>query len=352
MKRILLILSIAVMFFSFIGADPDARTVIGSNLPLTAKIGTSIGLETKNAAEMILEQVNAQGGLEVQGRRHILRFVYVDNQLDPEQASIAARRLVEKEKVLALIGPQGSGRAIPAGEVCNDGKTPMVSPWSTNPATTQNRPYVFRACFIDPFKALAASRFTKEKFAVNKIAILYNQEGDYSETLAKLYRYSWNTNYGDVAAKIVPQAKSLGWDKPIMGADAWGAADLWNLSDGPVAGCCFTTRYAAAGAVGKTKEFIDAYSAKYGYVPDDVAALSCDAVNIVPQSIQNAGLTGNLARDRENLRAAIASLKNFDGITGKISRFDNEGDPVKEVMVVKINSGGGFVYEAAVQPGR
>ncbi|MDR2073483.1 MAG: ABC transporter substrate-binding protein [Spirochaetaceae bacterium] len=389
MKRILLVFSTIIMLLSLTGAQPAAEIVIGINLPLTDNTGLSpVGRETKNAAEMILARIKVQGGLEIRGRRYPLRFVYVDNEMNVERAPVAARRLVEGEKVLAVIGPLGSRRAIPAGEFCNANKTPMISPWSTDPATTKGRPYVFRACFVDPFQAPAAARFTREKFNAVKTAILYSPEDNYSKTLAELYRDSWNTNYGevaawescgqsdsdfsaqlsriissgaevlylpvyyDIAARIVPQAKSLGWDKPVMGADAWGSADLWNLSEGSVAGYYFTTHYTAAGAVGKTREFIDAYRAIYGYVPGDVAALTRDAIDIVLQGIQNAGLTGNLARDRNALRNALAETAGFEGVTGKISRFDREGDPVKEVLVIKINSGGQFVYETAVQPGR
>jgi branched-chain amino acid transport system substrate-binding protein len=123
-----------------------------------------------------------------------------------------------------------------------------------------------------------------------------------------------------------------------MGSDSWGSADLISLSKGSVEGYYFTTHYAAAGAVGKTKEFIDEYNKTYGYVPDDVAALTFDAANIILQAIQDAGLTGNLQQDRDNIRAAIASIKNYEGITGKMT-FNESGDPEKDAVVVRIVNG-------------
>ncbi|MDR2073484.1 MAG: ABC transporter substrate-binding protein [Spirochaetaceae bacterium] len=385
MFRAAFVLCALALIAGFTGCGSKEPVIkIGFSIPLTGD-SPMVGEGSKNTGEIIKEQVNAAGGLEVGGKKYLLEFIYLDNELKAESAVQNVTRLIDQDQVLAVIGPQGSGRAIPAGEVCNDSKTPMVSAWSTNPTTTKDRPYVFRACFIDPFQAPVASRFTKENFGVSKVAILYNVEDDYSKTLAELYRDSWNANYGEVAAwescgqkdsnfsaqltriiasdaeilylpiyydivaKIVPQAKSLGWDKPIMGADAWGSADLWKLSDGSVAGYYFTTHYAAAGAVGKTKEFIDTYNARYGYIPDDVAALTYDAVNIVLQAIQNAGLTGNIAQDRDNLKDAIASLKNFDGITGKMN-FTPDGDPQKEAVVVRISDSGEFVFEASLAP--
>jgi branched-chain amino acid transport system substrate-binding protein len=150
---------------------------IGFSIPLTGD-SPMVGEGSKNTGEIIKEQVNGAGGIEVGGKKYLLDFIYLDNELKAESAVQTVTRLIDQDEVLAVIGPQGSGRAIPAGEVCNDSKTPMVSAWSTNPTTTKDRPYVFRACFIDPFQAPVASRFTKEKFNVAKVAILYTVEDD------------------------------------------------------------------------------------------------------------------------------------------------------------------------------
>jgi branched-chain amino acid transport system substrate-binding protein len=362
------------------GGGKENTIKIGFNIPLTGD-SPKVGEGSKYAGEIVLKHLKEQGGLDVKGTKYNVEFIYVDNELKAESAIQAAYRFIEQDKVLAIIGPQGSGRAIPAGQIANDNRTPMISAWSTNPDTTLNRPYVFRACFIDPFQAPIAAKFAKEQFKVSKAASLYNLEDDYSKTLAELFRDSWLqangpgsvvafeshgqkdqdfsaqlTNiiktdaellylptYYDLIARIVPQAQDLGWKKPIMGADAWGSADLVNLSKGTVKGYYFTTHYAAAGAVGKTKEFIDEYTTTYGYVPDDVAALTYDAINIVLQAIQNAGLTGNLQKDRDAVKDAMASLKNYAGITGNMN-FTPNGDPEKDAVVVQISDAGEFVY--------
>ncbi|WP_198429954.1 ABC transporter substrate-binding protein [Treponema primitia] len=364
------------------GGAKENTIKIGFNIPLTGD-SPKVGEGAKYAAELILKDVNAAGGLDVKGTKYKLEFVYVDNEFKAESAIQAAYRLIDQDKVLAVVGPCGSGRAIPAGQVNNESRVPMVSPWATNPAVTLNRPYVFRACILDPVQAPAAVSFAKSQFsAVTKTAILYNLEDDYCKTLAELFRDSWEKtngagsvvafesfgqkdqdfstqltrivnsgaellylpNYYNHIALIVPQAKDLGWgDKPVLGSDAWGSADLVTLSKGSVAGYYFTTHYAAAGAVGNTKAFIDQYKAAYGYTPDDVAALSYDSTRIILQAIQTAGLTGDLTKDREAIRAAIAGMKDFDGITGKMT-FDANGDPAKPAVVVRINEAGEFEY--------
>jgi branched-chain amino acid transport system substrate-binding protein len=353
---------------------------IGFNIPLTGN-SPKVGESARFAGELVKKDLEAAGGLEVNGKKYPVEFVFVDNELKPESAVQAALRLIEQDKVLAIVGPCGSGRAIPAAGACNENRTPMVSPWATNPAVTLDRPYVFRACFLDPTQAPAAVRFANSQFpGLSKVAILYNTEDDYSKGLGEIFRDIWTQSGGKVVAYesfgekdqdfstqltrivgsgaeilylpdyynhvalIVSQVKDLGWgDKPILGSDSWGSADLVNLSNGAVVGYYFTTHYAAAGAVGATLDFINKYKAAYGYVPDDVAALTFDSLWIILSAIQKAGISGDLNKDRTAVKDAIASLSTFPGITGTMT-FDANGDPAKPVVVVRVNEAGEFEY--------
>jgi branched-chain amino acid transport system substrate-binding protein len=353
---------------------------IGFNIPLTGN-SPKVGESARYAGRLIAAELAEAGGLDVGGTKYQVEFIYVDNELKPESAVNVALRLIEQDNVLAIVGPCGSGRAIPGGRVCNDSRVPMVAPWATNPAVTLNRPYVFRAAFLDPMQAPAAVKFAKSRFpGISKVAILYNTEDDYSKGLSEYFRESWTRSGGEVVAYesfgekdqdfstqltritrsdaellylpdyynhvalIVSQVKDLGWgDKPIMGSDSWGSADLVNLSNGAVKGYYFTTHYAAAGATGATLDFINRFRDAYGYVPDDVAALSYDSTKIILQAIQTAGLSGDLEKDREAVKDAIATMTNFQGVTGTMS-FHGNGDPEKPVVVVRVSDAGEFEY--------
>lgn len=376
---------VAAMAISNVYSAPKQKTIkIGFNIPLTGD-SPKVGESGKFAGEIVKKEINSAGGLDVKGTKYLLDFIYVDNELKADSAINAANKLIDIDKVLASIGPEGSGRAIPAGEVYNDAKVPMITPWATNPNATKNRPYCFRACFLDPFQAPVAAKFAKEQFAVTDIAILYNLEDDYSKTLAELFKAEWEAKYGKVSvfesfgqkdqdfsvqltkvknskaqllylpeyynlvALITSQAKDMGIKMPVMGSDSWGSADLFPLSKGAVVGDYFTTHYAAKGATGKTKEFISKYEAAYGYTPDDVAALTYDAIYIVLQAIQEAGLTGKLSVDRTNIMKALGNIKSFAGVTGKM-QFTPEGDPIKEAVVVRVTEQGEFEYVKSLQP--
>ncbi|MHC1728836.1 MAG: ABC transporter substrate-binding protein [Syntrophobacteraceae bacterium] len=360
---------------------------IGFNIPLTGDI-PKVGECSKYAAEIRLAEINGAGGLKVGDKSYKLQFVYEDNESKAESATSTALKLIMQDQVLAIIGPQSSKQAIPAGEVCNAHKTPMISPWSTNPKTTENRPYVFRACFLDPFQGPVVAKFASEEFKAKKAAVLYDIASDYPKGLAEFFKEAFEKingagsvvafetfttkdkdfsaqltkitksgadvlftpQYYDEVPLIVKQARQLGWTKPILGSDSWGSAELMNLCGDGCKGYFFSTHYAAAGAKGATKEFIDKYKAKYGYVPDDVAALTWDAINLMCQAIQNTGgLSGKVEKDRDAVKDKLTQVKDFDGITGKMT-FSPGGNPTKCAVIVKISDKGEFEFFKSVCP--
>ncbi|MDR2881072.1 MAG: ABC transporter substrate-binding protein [Azoarcus sp.] len=376
----------AALFVS--GGALAAGTIkIGFPIPLTGEI-PKVGESSKYAAELFREEVNAKGGLEVGGKKYRLEFIYENNESKPDAAVNVTLKLIDRDKVLAIIGPQSSRQAVPAGAVANDNETPMITPWSTNPEATRNRPWVFRAAFLDDFQAPVAANFAAEQFSAKKAAVLFEISNDYSKGLADNFRAEWEKKNGKgsvtafeshgpkdqdfsaqltkiIASKpdfiflpenysfvalIVPQARDLGYKGPFMGSDAWGSAELMKLCKDACKGLFFSTHYAAAGAQGATKEFIDKYNKKYGYVPDDVAALTWDAVALIAEAIQKVGsVDKNTRKMRKAIRDNLASVKEFKGITGNM-RFDEQGDPIKCAVIVEIDQKGEFTFKKSVCP--
>ena len=142
---------LAAFMLSGCGSEDSNVIKIGFNIPLTGDI-PKVGEASKFAAEMLKEDVNSQGGITVGGKKYTLEFVYEDNESKAESAVNAALKLIDQDGVVAIIGPNSSKQAVPAGGTANDNETPMISPWSTNPDTTKDRPWVFRAAFLDPFR--------------------------------------------------------------------------------------------------------------------------------------------------------------------------------------------------------
>ncbi len=366
----------------------QAETIkIGINAPITGDI-PKVGEGTKFAAQMWLEDIKAAGGLKVGGKKYPVELVIEDNESKAESAVKVNTKMITEDEVLVIVGPQASKQAVPAGGIANKYKTPMISPWSTNPDTTMDRPYVFRAPFLDPFQGPVLANFITEEFRFKKAAVLYDVASDYPKGLAEFFKKAWEDRHGpgsvvafesfttkdtdfssqltkiknsgaqvlftpqyyNEVALIVQQAHELGWKKPIVGSDSWGSAETVKLCGKDCYGLFFSTHYAAAGATGATKKFIDRYNKKYGYVPDDVAALTWDSLQIVRKAIQDTGgLTGNLKKDRDRVRAAMGRIKKFKGITGEMT-FTKEGDPIKCAVIVRISDKGEFEFYKSVCP--
>jgi branched-chain amino acid transport system substrate-binding protein len=385
-KWFVFIIALALILGACQPAAPDTIK-IGINAPLTGDI-PKVGEGTKYAAEMWLEDINAAGGLDVGGKKYQVELIIEDNESKAESAVAAATKLITQDEILAMVGPQASKQAVPAGEIANNNSVPMISPWSTNPNTTLNRPWVFRTPFLDPFQGPVVANFVNDEFGFTKAGVLYDIASDYPKGLAEFFKSAWEGIHGagsvvayesfttkdtdfsaqltkiknsgaefiftpqyyNEVALIVQQARELGFEGPIVGSDSWGSAELMNLCGDPCKGLFFSTHYAAEGATGATKEFIDRYNAKYGYVPDDVGALTWDTMLILQKAIQDCGtITGDLATDRACVRDALAQIKDFDGITGKMT-FTEEGDPIKCAVIVRISDQGTFSFYQQVCP--
>jgi len=360
---------------------------IGINAPMTGDI-PKVGEGTKFAAKMWLADIEAAGGLAVGGKKYDVELVIEDNESKAESAVKANTKMITEDEVLVIVGPQSSKQAVPAGGIANNYKTPMISPWSTNPDTTKDRPFVFRGCFLDPFQGPVLANFIKNEFGFTKAAVLYDVASDYPKGLAEFFKKAWEDlngkgsvvayesfttkdadfssqltkiirsgaevlftpQYYNEVALIVQQAHELGWNKPIVGSDSWGSAETVELCGKDCYGLFFSTHYAAAGAKGATKAFIERYEKEHGYTPDDVAALTWDSLHIVQEAIRSCGkITGNLEKDRQCVRDALAGIKEFDGITGQMT-FTEEGDPIKCAVIVRISDEGEYEFYKSVCP--
>jgi len=378
---------LVIMAFLLPGRGHAQSIKIGINAPLTGDI-PKVGEGTKFAAQMWLEDVEAAGGLEIGGKKYPVELVIEDNESKAESAVKVNTKMITEDEVLVIVGPQSSKQAVPAGGIANRLKTPMISPWSTNPDTTKDRPYVFRTPFLDPFQGPVLANFITDEFEFTKSAVLYDVASDYPKGLAEFFKKAWENLHGpgsvvafesfttkdsdfssqltkirnsgaqvlftpqyyNEVALIVQQAHQLGWKKPIVGSDSWGSAETVHLCGKDCFGLFFSTHYAAAGAKGATKDFIDRYKAKYGYVPDDVGALTWDSLHIVQKAIQDTGgLTGDLKQDRDRVRDAMSRIKKFKGITGEMT-FNEEGDPTKCAVIVRISETGEFEFYKSVCP--
>jgi branched-chain amino acid transport system substrate-binding protein len=360
--------------------DFAGEIYIGVIAPLTGDI-PKVGQSTQEAAEMAVNEVNADCGLEIDGENYEVLIIVEDNESKAESSVAAATRLIVDEEVVAIIGPQSSKQAVPTGQVANDRETPMISPWSTNPNTTLDRPWVFRAAFLDPFQGPVDAGFAQSEFGAETAAVLYDIASDYPKGLAENFRdaaeaigieivgfESFTTGDTDFSSQltniiagspdviftpqyynevplIVQQARELGYEGPVIGSDSWGTPDLLDLCGEACDGLFFSTHYAPDIATEVAQAFISAYEELYGAKPDDVAALTYDAFQMLFIAIESAQ-----SYDREAIRDGLASIELYEGVTGVMS-FDEQGDPVKCAVIIQIKDGAFTYYDSACPAG-
>ncbi len=340
----------------------------------------SSGLASKIGAEMVRDQINSAGGLTIGGKQYTIEYVHADNQSSTQKAVSNSLELITRENVLAMIGPKDSSRAIPAGGISQSFNTPMISPTSTNPQTTQGRPYVFRACFLDPFQGEAMANFSTTEFGAKKAAVLYNISSAYPKGLAEFFKKAFEEingegsvvafenflssekdlssqlsrivsseadvlfvpQYDNEIPDIVRQARKLGWEKVILGGDAWETSALIDNCGDLCKGLFFTSHFAAIGAKGKSRSFVDQYNSNTNQLPTGDSALGYDAAHILITAISSLEeLTGNLIKDRTALKDKLTKIKGFEGVSGTLDMTEG-GDPVKSAVIIRINENNEF----------
>jgi len=356
------------------GGDTSAEIVIGHYGSLTGNTA-HFGQDTDKAVRLAVDEQNAQGGLL--GKK--IRVVTLDDRGDSAEAANAVSRLIDVEKVNALIGEVASSLSLAGGRVAQRRKVPMVSPSSTNPKVTQVGDYIFRVCFLDPFQGKVMADFAKDTLKFDKVAVLKDVKNDYSIGLADAFVKAFTARGGQIGIEqsfsagdtdfsaqvtaikaanvqgiyvpgyyaevgaIARTAQRLGLKLPLMGGDGWDAPDLFKIGGDALNGSFFSNHFAPDAATAKSQKFVKDFTAKYGQEPTGLGALGYDAAAVLIDAIRRAGKTEPAA-----LRDAIAATKGFEGVSGTIT-IDAQRNAEKSAVVIKI-AGGTGKYETTVAP--
>jgi branched-chain amino acid transport system substrate-binding protein len=364
-----------VLILSFIAPTKAQDIVVGHYGAMTGGTAT-FGISTDEGIRLALDKINADGG--VLGKQ--VRLVTEDTQGKPEEAVTAVQKLINQDKVVAVLGEVASSNSLAAAPVCQRARVPMLTPASTNPKVTQVGNYIFRSCFIDPFQGAAMANFAMNDLKAKRFAVLYDVKQAYSNGLREFFidtvkkaggeivaDESYSTDDIDFKAQLtkirdtkpdavyVPgyyteiglicrQAKELGLNAPLMGGDGWDSEQTFKIGGDAVNGNYFTNHYSPEEERPAVKQFVDAYKAKYnGKMPDAMAILGYDAMNLMAAAITKAGSTKG-----KDVRDALADTKDFPGASGTIT-IDKERNAQKPIVVLKIENGA-TKFMTSVQP--
>jgi branched-chain amino acid transport system substrate-binding protein len=355
---------------------PDHTTIkIGYFGDLTGPT-FNFGQSAINGVLMAASEINQNGGIN--GRK--IDVVIEDDKGSPEEAARLTAKLIDQDKVVAVIAGGTSGNSRAAAPKAQASHIPFISPSSTDPAVTQVGSYIFRACFVDTFQGEVMARFAVNTLKAQKAAVLYDFNAPYGRGLTQYFELSFGKlgghivsdqtytqgdadfkgqlstikaaepdviyipgYYGDVAL-IAKQARMIGLTQPLLGADGWDAPELWQLGGDALNGAYISTHYSIDNPSPAIQSFVEQYKQRYGnLLPDAHAALAYDAARLLFDAFTRIGST-----DRDKLREALAQTKNFAGVTGVIS-MDADRNAVKPAVVLKLEDLK-FIYQETIQP--
>lgn len=347
---------------------------IGEFASLTGKEAT-YGQAAHKGTLLAIEEANAAGG--VLGQK--LELIVEDNQSKAGESATIVKKLISRDKVVAILGEIASGRTLEAVPVAQNAGIPLISPGSTAVETTARGDYIFRVCFVDEFQGAVMAKFARQTLKLDRVAVLSSASSAQSVGLAKIFRQRFAADGGTIAleqkysegdkdfraqltairgagvqgvfvpgyyaeaALICKQARELGVTVPLFGIDGWESSELVNIGGDAVEGCYFSTHYSAESDDPAVAAFNARFAQRWNSQSDALSALGYDSALLLIDAIKRAGTT-----EPAKLRDAIAATKNFRGVTGTIT-FDAQRNPTKSAVVLQVRDGK-FVFVQSIEP--
>ncbi|MGE5542678.1 MAG: ABC transporter substrate-binding protein, partial [Bacillota bacterium] len=293
----------------------------------------------------------------------------------------AVQKLITQDKVVAIVGSVASKCTLAGAPIAQANKVPLISPTSTNEKVTQVGEYIFRACFIDPFQGAVMAKFAWENLKLKTAACLFDVTNDYTKGLAEAFKANFEklggkvveyqtynvgdqdfkpqltkikaqnpdalflSDYYNTVGLIAKQAREMGIKAVMLGGDGWDSAELGKIGGTAIEGNYFSNHYSKDAKNPEAVAFLEEFRKAYNEDPDALAALAYDATLILLDGIKRAGkLDGGAIKD------ALHATKDFKAVSGSITIDPATRNPIKSAVVLKVDKGGKFAFEALVNP--
>jgi len=331
------------------------------------------GLPSMRGAQLAIDAVNERGGVELGAVPHHVVLIVKGYDDRPDSASSVARALINQERIDALIGPQFSRHAIPVAVVAENARMPMLSPMSSNPATTRGKEFVFRLAFLDDFQGQVMGHFAVDELGADRAAVLYDISTAYGRSLAAAFREAFEDRGGTVVAfesyardeprdyeapldrireanpqvlylpndtefviAQIMQAREHGIDATLLGGDTW---DMERFALKPECEGSFVAhQWHPDLDTPQARAFVKTFRETNGKTPKVTAAMTYDTVALLLGVIENAG-----SKDPDAIRKGLAGTGEYLGATGTI-RFRGTPDPMRSVVISKLHDGRSSLY--------
>jgi len=378
------------------GGTGGDELVIGEYGSLTGNEAT-FGQSTKNGVELAVADLAEEKNGEIGGLK--VRVVVEDDQGRPEEAATVVQKLINQDRVIALIGEVASSRSLAAAPIAQAAGVPMITPSSTNPKVTEVGDHIFRMCFIDPFQGTVMAKFAAQNLGLKRVAILKDVRNDYSVGLTDFFTRSFTELGGTIVAEqaysagdqdfraqlttlkgknpeaiyipgyytevglIARQARELGYKGPLLGSDGWESEQLLAIGGDALNGAYYSNHFAVDNPDPALQGFLEKYRSRFGAEPDAIGGLAYDAAKVLfthleAMAAEQPGIFAGLSSSKagtdarkaaeQNLRDRIAATKDYPGVTGVIT-LDENRNASKSAVVIEIKDGK-KQYNTTIEP--
>jgi len=319
-----------------------------------------------NGMELTAKTINEEGG--ILGRE--VKIIGLDGKGMPDDSVAAYKKLVEEEGVCAVVGTNFSNCNIPIAAVAGELQVPVIATAASNELVTVDaegklNEYSFRLCFIDSYMGYLAGAYAYNELGLKTCAVIQditdsysvsvgdymvntftelggelvakeeaqNGDNDFRAQLTKIAAAQPDVlfvpwNYANVAL-IAQQARELGIQSVLFGADGWDTTELTELANGSLEGCYYISRpgfnLPDAAAYGEV------YAAEYNVALESECLYGNDGVMWIKQAIETAG-----SDDPTAIRDALENTESFDGLLGHMSVDPATHNPSRDAAVFTV----------------
>ena len=366
-----LCLLIGVLMVGFTATPTGAQETIkiGFFAPITGPAAAD-GMSAKNAVELGVKDVNNGGGIK--GKK--VELIIYDDRLKAEEAVAIANKLIEKDKVVGVVSGSYSGPTRVVAPIFQKAGMPMVAGYAVHPDVTWNpntktpNDFNFRNGFLGEVEGAAAAEFAVKDLKAKRMSIIA-MDNDFGRSISagfaeraeklgaaivtkQMYKFPgekdfrpylttikegnpdviFAAGYYNEAASIVRQAKELGIKSQILGEEGFDSPKFIEIAGDAAEGVIIATNLDRDDPRPVVQNFLKNYKAAYKEDADMVGASSYDAFMILVDAIKKAGT------DAKAIQKALLETKDYNGLTGKISRFV-QGEVVKPVQIQVVKDG-------------
>ena len=382
MKKVLALVLAVLMIVSMcacssVKKEATVETIkIGLAFPMSGTAAMA-GKYSTHGADVLKEELG--GKITVGDKEYPVEFVTMDTEGSEEKTTNVYQKLIEEEKVIAIVGPDSSKCMLAAAPIAQNAKCPAITTFGTNTAVTEVGNYIFRACFIDPFQGSVAAAYCDQQgyktacimfnnadaYAVGlKDAFVENFKGevlaieeysgadvkDYNVQLTKLAAQNPDVlllpNLNVELGLQIQQARTAGLNCPIICGDSADTPDVANVAGPAIEGVAYVSAFSAESTDEAAKNFVDDYVKLYpDELPNSNAELTYETAKMVVWAIQNAKTL-----DRDGVRDALDTIDGLELPSGKMTMDPTTRNPIKGGVIMQYDAEGVTHYISTVNP--